>query len=97
VRVAACAESAAAIEEAAGARLFLDETGGAPLLASIGHAEDDYSLCTGPEGGWTDQERQRALAAGWQATTLGESILRSETATLAAVSQIQGAWWGRVG
>ncbi len=51
------------------------------------------TLLVGPEGGWTDQERERALTAGWTAATLGESILRAETAAIAAVSQIQGKWW----
>lgn len=97
MRVGACVEFAAAIVERAGCRLFLDEAGGVPLLAKARQAEEAYALCTGPEGGWTDQERHGAFTAGWKPTTLGESILRAETATLAAVSQIQGAWWELAG
>lgn len=38
----------------------------------------------GPEGGWTDDERDRLLAAGAIDTTLGPTVLRTETAALAA-------------
>ena len=74
-------------------RLLLDESGGAPLLRCLPGAFGDVAVLVGPEGGWVEQERERALAAGWTAATLGESILRAETAALAAVSQIQGKWW----
>jgi len=95
MKLGPCADFAAAMTMAVGKRLFLDEAGGVPLLDNIGEVLQTYSICSGPEGGWTAQERESALAAGWQATTLGEYILRAETATLAAVSQIQGRWWQR--
>jgi 16S rRNA (uracil1498-N3)-methyltransferase len=75
------------------ARLFLDEVGGSPVLNCLPAAFDEITLLVGPEGGWTEQERERAATAGWRAVTLGESILRAETAAIAAVSQIQGKWW----
>jgi 16S rRNA (uracil1498-N3)-methyltransferase len=90
-----CTDFAAAIITAVGRRLFLDEAGGLPLLSDIRQATEPYVICAGPEGGWTEQEREQTLAAGWQATTLGENILRAETATLVAVSQIQGQWWSQ--
>lgn len=37
-------------------------------------------LAVGPEGGFTPEEREAALAAGWQAVSLGPRILRVETA-----------------
>jgi 16S rRNA (uracil1498-N3)-methyltransferase len=93
MRVGPCMGLAAAIMNAEGKRFFLDETGGTPLLACLREPAEECALCVGPEGGWTAQERETALAAEWQATTLGEYILRAETATIAAVSQIQGGWW----
>jgi 16S rRNA (uracil1498-N3)-methyltransferase len=93
MRVGPCTSFAVAIEIAAGKLLLLDEEGGMPLLACAGTGTEDYKLCVGPEGGWTERERESALRAGWQATTLGENILRAETAALTAVSQIQGLWW----
>lgn len=95
MQVTPCADFAATLTAAAGKRLFLDEAGGVPLLAGVREATEPYAICAGPEGGWTGQEREQALAAGWQATTLGENILRAETATLVAVSQIQGQWWSQ--
>ncbi len=46
-------------------------------------------LAIGPEGGFTDEEVERAVDAGWQVVSLGERILRIETAALALVSH-----WG---
>lgn len=43
-------------------------------------------LAIGPEGGWTSEEEKLALAAGWQAVSLGESILRVSTAAVAAAA-----------
>ena len=39
----------------------------------------DRGVVVGPEGGWTDAERQR-----FQAVSLGEHVLRAETAAIAA-------------
>ena len=52
-------------------------------------------LVVGPEGGFTDQEAETARQAGFQLASLGPRILRSETATIAAVSLVQylfGDW-----
>jgi 16S rRNA (uracil1498-N3)-methyltransferase len=47
---------------------------------------DSVLLAIGPEGGWTSEEEKLALAAGWQAVSLGESILRVSTAAVAAAA-----------
>ena len=44
------------------------------------------TLLVGPEGGLTNTERQEALSQGWQALALGRTVLRAETAALAACS-----------
>ncbi|REK12772.1 MAG: 16S rRNA (uracil(1498)-N(3))-methyltransferase [Planctomycetota bacterium] len=41
------------------------------------------TIAVGPEGGFSPQEVERALAAGWRTVALGERILRVETAALA--------------
>jgi len=46
-------------------------------------------LCIGPEGGWDQQEVADAEEVGYQIFSLGDRILRSETAAIAAVSIIQ--------
>ncbi len=40
------------------------------------------ALAVGPEGGFTDEEVEAALAAGWRLLDLGPRILRIETAAL---------------
>jgi 16S rRNA (uracil1498-N3)-methyltransferase len=74
-----------------GLRLFLDP-GGAKTLRELPKPEDAVCLLSGPEGGFTRQERTLALAAGFIALRLGPRVLRTETAALAALSAIQTLW-----
>jgi 16S rRNA (uracil1498-N3)-methyltransferase len=69
-------------------RLFLDELrSGQPLLTAIKTPSraDHIAVLLGPEGGWTESERESAMAAGWTSVTLGPQVLRSETAATAAL------------
>ncbi len=43
-------------------------------------------IATGCEGGWTDQEVEKAIASGFQPVTLGRRILRAITAPIVALS-----------
>jgi 16S rRNA (uracil1498-N3)-methyltransferase len=43
-------------------------------------------FAVGPEGGWTECEVQAFDSAGWRPVTLGPTILRAETAAIAAVA-----------
>jgi 16S rRNA (uracil1498-N3)-methyltransferase len=84
-----------AISEAASFRCFLDETGAPSLLGALPGDRlpgAEVALLAGPEGGWTEAERQTAAAAGWAPASLGPRILRAETAALAAVAIIVAAW-----
>ena len=84
-----------AAKQAAGARLLLDEEGGVPLLKALGaqgRAESGVSVLTGPEGGWVDHERELLRHSGWTAVTLGPSILRAETAAIAAIAVVQSSF-----
>jgi len=66
-------------------RLFLDEDPAAPsILQTLPHS--DAGILLGPEGGWTDDERSQAMAAGWNPCSLGPTILRAETAGIAALA-----------
>jgi 16S rRNA (uracil1498-N3)-methyltransferase len=76
-------------------RYVLDEEGGEPLLKAIPTTKsvtDHVALLTGPEGGWTDGEREVFVRAGWKRVSLGSLILRAETAALSALSVIQAGW-----
>ena len=44
------------------------------------------ALAVGPEGGWTDQEFDAASAAGFREASLGNNILRTETAVIAGLA-----------
>jgi 16S rRNA (uracil1498-N3)-methyltransferase len=46
----------------------------------------DIFLAFGPEGGWTETELKLFLGAGWIAASLGKTILRAETAAIAATA-----------
>jgi 16S rRNA (uracil1498-N3)-methyltransferase len=50
------------------------------------HASDGLILALGPEGGWTEAERKLFGDAGWISASLGPSILRAETAAIAAAA-----------
>ncbi len=43
-------------------------------------------LAIGPEGGWTDDELQWFRESGWIAASLGDTILRAETAAIVAAA-----------
>lgn len=49
-------------------------------------------LAIGPEGGFAPEERDALRAAGFQAVTLGRSVLRIETAAAAVVAALVTAW-----
>jgi 16S rRNA (uracil1498-N3)-methyltransferase len=45
---------------------------------------EDTVLAIGPEGGWTEDELSLFRESGWLSATLGQTILRAETAAIAA-------------
>ncbi|MDB2705531.1 16S rRNA (uracil(1498)-N(3))-methyltransferase [Pseudomonadota bacterium] len=58
--------------------------------------QDDLELLIGPEGGFSKQEVMQANKAGFQSVCFGPRILRTETATVAALAVVQ-ALWGDLG
>jgi len=88
------AKMSAAIGDSSTHRLWCDERPGAPPLSSAFHPLPGGStaLLIGPEGGWTDSERDQFSAAGWQGVSLGPLVLRAETAVCAALAVIAQVW-----
>jgi 16S rRNA (uracil1498-N3)-methyltransferase len=85
--VDACVEPDALVDIAARTRLLLDAAG-----EPVGHALDagaPVAIALGPEGGMDPAERQMLLDAGWCPVSLAPSILRFETAALAAVAVVR--------
>ncbi len=65
----------------------------APLSSCKADIEQEFSgsiiLLIGPEGGWTSTELSEGEVAGYRPFSLGEQVLRTETAALAALSIFQ--------
>jgi 16S rRNA (uracil1498-N3)-methyltransferase len=78
-------------------RLMLSERSDAPSirnsLALANHTSSPATaaLAIGPEGGWTDDELSAARAAGFHEASLGQLILRTETAVVAAIATLNFA------
>ncbi len=53
-----------------------------------GQSPLDIGILVGPEGGWDDDEVNRAKAAGAKPVSLGSRILRTETAGLVALTML---------
>jgi 16S rRNA (uracil1498-N3)-methyltransferase len=49
-------------------------------------------IATGPEGGWTDGEVERAIELRFEAVSLGSRILRAVTAPIVALSLVGAAF-----
>lgn len=58
-------------------------------------APQPLTLLIGPEGGFTAQEEELAIAQGALALTMGPRILRTETAGMAAVAALSALWHDR--
>ncbi len=50
-------------------------------------ARGDVALLVGPEGGWTEEEREGLRRLGWRPSSLGSRVLRTETAAVVGVAQ----------
>jgi 16S rRNA (uracil1498-N3)-methyltransferase len=74
-------------------KIFLSERNDAkPIRASLNSASaSDVALAFGPEGGWTDEEIAVARSSGFAEASLGENILRTETAVSAALAIVRFA------
>ena len=82
-------------QSSAGCKILLSERPQAPPLRELitatkerqpGGVISKAALAIGPEGGWTDAEISSACGAGFAEASLGENILRTETAVLAALA-----------
>ncbi|GHV24791.1 ribosomal RNA small subunit methyltransferase E [Bacteroidia bacterium] len=59
-----------------------------PLLTQAYHSGENVLILIGPEGDFSEEELALALPNGFQAISLGESRLRTETAALTACQTI---------
>lgn len=64
----------------------------AQKLSDVQPQSGKVVFMVGPEGGWTEKEEQQAFDVGFQSVTLGKRVLRTETASLAAIATMQTLW-----
>ena len=77
-----------ALQASAELRIVAETEGEAHLLDVLGARDDirSLALAIGPEGGWTADELEHFEQAGWTSASLGTTILRAETAAIAALA-----------
>jgi 16S rRNA (uracil1498-N3)-methyltransferase len=76
-----------AIAGAIGTRIVLSEVEeSVSLKSALAGIRPPLAMAFGPEGGWTEEEVQLFKDHGWLSATLGHTILRAETAAIAAVA-----------
>jgi 16S rRNA (uracil1498-N3)-methyltransferase len=95
--IVAPASFAAALDVPADYRYALEEQTAPPVLAVLPASrrhEDRVAVLVGPEGGWTDRERESIASGRWTPVSLGREILRAETAAIAALAILNAAWAG---
>ena len=88
------ATQAFAVQTPTAAKVMLSERPEALALRKILQAEPTRNravLAIGPEGGWTETEFAAAQASGFREASLGQLILRTETAVAAALASINYA------
>jgi 16S rRNA (uracil1498-N3)-methyltransferase len=68
-------------------RIVLAETEKSVMLAEVvASSPEPIILAIGPEGGWTAGEIELFSESGWTSASLGPTILRAETAAIAALA-----------
>ena len=74
-----------------GFKILLDPTA-KQALGSLSPGAQKIVVMSGPEGGFTQDEIDSALAMGFVAVRLGPRVLRTETAALAVLTSVQLLW-----
>jgi 16S rRNA (uracil1498-N3)-methyltransferase len=80
---------ARAIEEETAAQRFLFDPEGGPFPDRVDASEN--ALAVGPEGGWSDSEKEEASSRGWRIVRLPARKLRAETAAIAGLLLVSAA------
>jgi 16S rRNA (uracil1498-N3)-methyltransferase len=76
-------------------RILLTPRAGASLAQWARHqGPQAVTLVIGPEGGYSEQEEDAAIARGAIALSMGARVLRTETAGIAAVAALNALWGG---
>ena len=85
-------------KESTSRKLYLSENGGTRLGEVLTRELDGRTLpgsvtvVTGPEGGWAPEEEKGFEEYGFDRISLGQTVLRAETAAIAAMAMIVHFW-----
>lgn len=79
------------VGEQSGLKIFLDPAADC-ALPELSCKNSRVTLLSGPEGGFSEQERELAKISGFIPVKLGPRILRTETAAIAALAAVQLLW-----
>ena len=92
--IAAPVKLSAAVNSSFALRIVLSECEEKTLLRDVPGTwpgVHNIALAIGPEGGWTPAELELFQQSGWISASLGSTILRAETAAIAATAIIVSA------
>ena len=96
--IAAPIKVAEALKLPGALRIVLAESEEQTLLRDVlqqKNADDGVVMAVGPEGGWTENELRSFEQDGWISASLGNTILRAETAAMAAAAIAASALYPR--
>ncbi|MFC4931764.1 16S rRNA (uracil(1498)-N(3))-methyltransferase [Massilia sp. GCM10023247] len=79
---------------AAGQRILFSPRASRSLAEWAACGPCEVTLLVGPEGGFSMEEEEAAVAAGALPLSIGPRVLRTETAALAALAALNGLWGG---
>jgi 16S rRNA (uracil1498-N3)-methyltransferase len=79
------------LENQSGLKIFLDPFTDTSLT-QLKPINSRVTLLSGPEGGFSGREKEMAINADFVPVRLGRRILRTETASLAALAAVQMLW-----
>jgi len=79
------------VKQQSGLKVFLDPFA-TQVLQDLQTGGNKVTLLAGPEGGFSEKEREIAKQAGFIPVQLGPRVLRTETAALAALTAVQVLW-----
>jgi len=85
------------VQDSAALRVLLVEPGAQTQGHALGILRGDdrpesATLAVGPEGGWSEEEIQAAIRAGWVPITLGRRTLRADAVPIVAIGVLQALW-----
>jgi 16S rRNA (uracil1498-N3)-methyltransferase len=79
------------VQQQSGLKVFLDPFAD-KTLSQLQPKTQRVTLLAGPEGGFSEEERDIAKQAGFIPIKLGPRVLRTETAALSALTAVQLQW-----